>query len=231
MSTASRWRTIGIIGGLGPLACAHFYRTLVTRTPAASDQDHPQVLLISDPGIPSRLQHLLFKTADPTPALRTVAARLADAGAELIVVPSVTTAAYLPAIRDEVNVPVVDTLTTLADGIVVAGARCPSVMATTGARQLGLLDSALREAGLEPNYPDAELQQLIQRVVDSVKEARIEQGRRMLEEVISGAWARDGDVVLVGCTELSPITAADGVAVLDVCALLVDATLNQARRT
>lgn len=231
MSGESSWRTIGIIGGLGPLACAHFYRTLTMRTGASADNGHPEVVLISDPAIPSRLGHLLRGTADPTPALRSVATRLESAGAELIVVPSVTTAAYLPAIARAVTVPVVDTLGSVAAAVAESGSQRLAIAATTGALQTGLLDAALRGAGIDPQYPDDGVQEVIQSVVESVKRGDLDHARIAFEQVTASGWT-SGNPLLVGCTDLSPIVSEGegGGGVLDVATVLADSTLASARR-
>lgn len=44
-------RTVGIIGGVGPLAGAHFYRRLVELTPAGRDEEHIPVVLATDPAL------------------------------------------------------------------------------------------------------------------------------------------------------------------------------------
>lgn len=49
--SAGRWRRIGIIGGLGPRASAHFYRLLIDlcsqKYQAIQDYDYPYMLLVS----------------------------------------------------------------------------------------------------------------------------------------------------------------------------------------
>ena len=39
----TNWRTIGVIGGMGPAATADFLRLLVIGAGAAQDSDHPRV--------------------------------------------------------------------------------------------------------------------------------------------------------------------------------------------
>ncbi|QYA98312.1 aspartate/glutamate racemase family protein [Streptomyces anulatus] len=105
----TRWKKVGILGGLGPLACAHFCTRLVEPTPAGTDSGHPEVILMSSPDIPSRLAHLPEGGPSPVPALQRVARRLEQAGSERIAVPSVTTQAFLDDIAAAVAVPVFST--------------------------------------------------------------------------------------------------------------------------
>lgn len=82
------------MGGFGPLAGAHFYRRLIELTDAHSDEQHLPLLLLSDPAVPSRLQHLAGEGPSPLPKLLEMARRLVAAGADLIAIPSATVHAY-----------------------------------------------------------------------------------------------------------------------------------------
>ncbi|MGW3832505.1 aspartate/glutamate racemase family protein, partial [Streptomyces microflavus] len=60
---------LGILGGMGPLATADFYRRFVERTPADSDQTHLPVVMWADPAVPDRTAALLGEGPSPVPAL------------------------------------------------------------------------------------------------------------------------------------------------------------------
>jgi aspartate racemase len=236
MSDRHRYRrTIGIVGGLGPLAGANFYRQVVELTVADGDEQHPEVVLISDPAIPSRLDHLAGRGPSPAPQLRAVARRLVDAGAGVIAIPSITTHAYLSDVAAVVDVPVVDGLRATAEALAKAGVTEPAVLATTPARQVGLLDAALADAAVQPRYPEPALQEQVQRTVEAVKSGG---DLRSLGQALGGlldqAWASGADGVLVGCTDISPLAphldvpVGDGVAVHDVARIMAHAVLAAA---
>lgn len=136
------WKTIGIVGGPGPLACAHFYARLVELTQADSDSAHPEVMLLSSPDVPSRLAHLLEGGPSPVPALQLVARRLERAGAEVIAVPSLTAQAFLDRIATAVAIPVIDMLTAVAGQLRTSGVRRPALAVTDGTRRAGRLHQA-----------------------------------------------------------------------------------------
>ena len=56
-------KTIGILGGMGPLATADLFQKIVLHTDAKSDQEHPRVVIDSNTDIADR-------TAAPTPCRR-----------------------------------------------------------------------------------------------------------------------------------------------------------------
>ena len=52
-------KKLGIIGGMGPLATAVFFRKVVEKTPAEKDQQHIETIIVSDPIIPGRVDYIL----------------------------------------------------------------------------------------------------------------------------------------------------------------------------
>ncbi|MFE5111788.1 aspartate/glutamate racemase family protein [Streptomyces sp. NPDC056663] len=201
----TRWKKVGIVGGLGPLACAHFYARLVELTRADSDSEHPEVMLLSSPDVPSRLAHLLDGGPSPVPALQRVARRLERAGSEVIAVPSVTTQAFLDEIAAAVAVPVIDMLTPMAEQLRAAGVLRPALAVTDGTRGAGRLHQALTAAGLTPVYPDRYDQARIQECVTLVKAGRSRTARARFRSLASAPWAAAGDAFVIGCTDLSPL--------------------------
>ena len=60
-------KTIGILGGMGPLATVDLFRKITVHTDARSDQEHPRVVIDSNTDIADRTEALLHGGADPTP--------------------------------------------------------------------------------------------------------------------------------------------------------------------
>lgn len=196
-------RVVGILGGLGPLAGAHFYRRLIELAKAEDDKDHVGVILISRPEVPSRLDHLSGRGPSPEAALVKSALQLSRAGASLIAIPSSTTHAYYGAISEAVPIPVLH-----LPGIVMAeasrrGFRRVGLMATTPTVTLGLYEDVARERGITLVYPDHATQDEISLIVGAVKagEDRPALGDR-LHDLAGRPWARGVDAIVLGCTEL-----------------------------
>ena len=59
-------KTLGILGGLGPMSSVYFYEMITKHTYAECDQDHLNILLSSRADIPDRTAYILDKTA-PNP--------------------------------------------------------------------------------------------------------------------------------------------------------------------
>ncbi|MBR3719192.1 MAG: aspartate/glutamate racemase family protein, partial [Firmicutes bacterium] len=50
---------LGILGGMGPMASALFYKMITEKTAAEKDQDHINILLLSDAETPDRTAAIL----------------------------------------------------------------------------------------------------------------------------------------------------------------------------
>ena len=50
---------IGIIGGMGPMASELFYKMVTDHTKAEKDQDHINMIILSDTSIPDRTEAIL----------------------------------------------------------------------------------------------------------------------------------------------------------------------------
>jgi aspartate racemase len=206
MSAARYPRPIGVIAGLGPLAGANFYQHLVSQTEAGSDAGHPEVVLISDPKIPSRLDHLFGRGPSPAPALCSVARRLQDAGCRVIALTSVTTHAYYAQIAAAVDVPVVNALAAAVAALAQAGLARPALVTTWPARRLRLLEEPMLAAGITPCLPDGQTQDAIQRVVEQVKSTGATQElAATLAGLLARPWRAGADGMLIGCTDVSPL--------------------------
>ena len=54
-------KTLGIIGGMGALAGAKFFQTIIEHTDAKKDSDHIDIILTSFSQIPDRTSDKLYK--------------------------------------------------------------------------------------------------------------------------------------------------------------------------
>ena len=99
-------KTIGVLGGMGPEATAHFFSLIIRHTAAAKDQDHVPVLIYNLPQIPERTPAILGRGPSPVPLLRKGVLTLARAGADFIVIPCVSAHAFLADVRRSSPVPI-----------------------------------------------------------------------------------------------------------------------------
>ena len=81
----SKMKTIGIIGGMGPMATVDLMKKVILATDAREDQDHIPILVDNNTDIPDRTAAILGKGESPLPELMKSANRLTDAGADFLI--------------------------------------------------------------------------------------------------------------------------------------------------
>ncbi|HUZ00732.1 MAG TPA: amino acid racemase [Thermomicrobiaceae bacterium] len=220
-------RTVGVLGGMGPLATADLYRKIIDATPARRDQDHLHVIIDADPRVPDRTDALLRGGEDPTPWLVAGACRLAAAGADFIVMPCNTAHAFLPQVQLEVTIPFVSMIEAATAEVarIVAPGSPVGILATSGTIAVGLYQHALERLGLRPLVPADTDQVRVETGIHLVKAGQT--GREATEHVLVGARslvAHGAVALLAACTELPIILHQE-----DVPVPLVDPTAALAR--
>jgi aspartate racemase len=101
----SETKTVGVIGGLGPVATLDFFDRILKRTQAVSEQDHLRLIIDNNTKIPDRNINARIGGPSPGPALAACAQGLQQAGAEFIVMACNTAHAWEAEIRAAISVP------------------------------------------------------------------------------------------------------------------------------
>lgn len=99
---------LGILGGMGPLATADFFRKIVQMTEAASDQEHIRILMDDNPQIPDRTAFIMGEGTDPTRAMVRSALRLEFMGADFVAMPCNTAHRFHSTIQSFLDVPILN---------------------------------------------------------------------------------------------------------------------------
>src|ERR1700722_9840000 len=208
-------RVVGIIGGMGPEATLDLMRRVLAKTPAQGDQDHIHLIVESNPKIPSRIAHLIEGTgADPTPELVRIAQNLERAGAQALAMPCNTAHAYSDAIRNAVDIPLLDMVARSVEHLATLHpGRRVGVLASSAVFRIGLYAKAMTAAGLASLMPLRQTE--IMGLIKAVKRGETgEEMQRSLAELALDLANRT-DVLLIACSELSVISGAITVPYVD----------------
>lgn len=194
-------KTVGVLGGMGPAATAHFLARIAAATDAARDQDHLHVIVDSRPSVPDRSAYLTSPSANENPrhTLIRMAQGLEAAGADLLVIACNTANVWRDDVVCRVGVPVIDWAGEVADHLRGLGERRVALLATAGTVNSGLYHAALGVRGLSCVTPDAADQRLLDAAICGIKAGG---GRWDVVSDIAWTFMRL-QPVLLACTELS----------------------------
>ncbi|CAD5244216.1 cysteate racemase [Thermococcus camini] len=196
-------KTIGILGGMGPLATAELFRRIVEKTPAKRDQEHPRVIIYNNPKIPDRTAFILGNGEDPRPELIESAKKLESWGADFIIMPCNTAHFFAETIQKAVKIPLVSMIEETAKLVRGMGLRKVGLLATDGTIKGLVYHRALLSHGVQIAVPGRRDQELVMKgIYEGVKAGNLELGRRLLLEVAK-RLERRVDGIIAGCTEVS----------------------------
>jgi len=199
-------KTLGILGGMGPAATAEFLRLLASDAPAATDQEHPRIVMLSEPGIPDRSTAILNHDNEPAKWIRDGLATLAAWGADLLAIPCNTAHVFL----DEVNVtvPVVDIADATLDRAVSLSPDGAWLTATTGTLASGLYQKRAAALGYRLLVPEESTQHRVETAARLVKAGRHDEAGAEFAAAVHALWRREDLPVVAACTELPLAYAA-----------------------
>lgn len=196
-------KTIGIIGGMGPLATADLFEKIVGHTKAVCDQEHLHVVIDSNTNIPDRTAALLHGGADPLPELVKSAGRLEKMGADVLIMPCNTAHNYYDGIAAAVSVPVLHMVRLTAQALVERGVKKAGLLATDGTVRTGIYQKSFAGSGVELLTPDEAGQRAVMEMIyQGVKAGDMAFDARPARQAMERLLAAGAEVLILGCTEL-----------------------------
>ncbi len=201
-------KTIGILGGMGPMATCDLMKKIIDHTDAACDQEHIRICVDSNTNIPDRTAAILGQGKDPRPEMIKSAVLLQGMGADVLIVSCNTAHYFLEDVEKCVDIPILHMPRETAKELRRQGVRTAALLATDGTVQCGLYDQELKTQGIACVHPNAEEQQMIMSLIyDYVKAGKpypyAEKIRAMQDRLAKQGVER----MILGCTEL-PIAFA-----------------------
>lgn len=208
-------RRIGVLGGMGPEATAHFLLRVAMLTDADDDVDHVPIIADSNTGVPSRIKALIDGTGEnPAPVLELMAQKLVGYGATALAMPCNTAHAFASQIRASVSVPFIDMIEAASAEAAMAVPSSPvGLLASPAVRTTRLFDEALEKLGCRLIYPadDAALLSAIRKIK---RNGRDPDARSILADEANALREAGAQAIILGCTEFSLNADAVGTAVI-----------------
>ncbi|WP_166421642.1 amino acid racemase [Pseudoalteromonas sp. Z1A8] len=218
-------RTLGVLGGMGPLATASFMNQVIALSPAKSDQEHIPMFIRNIPQIPDRTKFLMgIEDENPFFELKKGFNELTSLGVSCIVIPCNTAHYWYDALTQNADVHTISIVQSVIKRAKATGKRKVGILATTATLNMRIYQTAFSEHNIEFIEPNEQQQALVMQGITAVKSGNLALGRTLLSQSYEQMLAQGADAVLFGCTEIPlvlneqasklPETCLDTIAIL-----------------
>lgn len=197
--------TIGILGGLGPMATVDLFKKIIEAVPSKKDQDHLHVIIDSNPKIPDRTENILHNGPDPLPLLIDTAINLERAGADFILIPCNTAHYFFDHIKNSIDIDVIHMVKETGKKIKIMGYKSAGILSTDGTLATGLYSNFLKNENILPIVPRPEFQQKVMKAIYSkngIKAGKLEIANKLLLSATSHLIEKGAECIVAACTEI-----------------------------
>ena len=173
------YKTVGVLGGMGPAATVDFLQKVIAATPAVRDQDHVPLFVHSVPQIPDRTDAISYGTDDPFPGLISGLKALECVGAEMVVMPCNTAYAWFDRLAASTDVRLLHIAEAVRSWLETAqnGSNADiALMATRGTVRAGFYQRWLRTPDRRIIVPEQSVQDEITDSIAAVKGGDTDRG-------------------------------------------------------
>ncbi len=222
-------KTIGIIGGMGPMATVDLFKRIVEHTDAKNDAEHIHIIIDNYPQIPDRTTAILAGDNSVVKYLVESGKRLENAGAELLLIPCNTSHYFYDELCRELGVPVINMIRECAKKVQVSGYKKVALLATDGVVFSGIYTSIFAEYEIDVLLPDKNGQKKVMSLIYDEIKAGKEAHPQILKKDLKDLESKGAQAFILGCTELPLAFGTDmSGKFIDPTAVLTEAAINAA---
>lgn len=202
-----RWKRIGIIGGLGPRASAHFYKLLIDicsqEYGATNDFEYPSLVLVSLNGEGLSEKGFAINQFTLIDEINYAMKVFSETNVNIVAVACNSVFAYQDQFRRYPSIRLVDIPDELASAVSNLKADNVIILCSQGLRATKIYDKYFLSAGLKTYYPDSSTQDLLDQIIfDVMSGKKIDQAKLKLAKIVE-TLSRSYDVVVLACSEFS----------------------------
>lgn len=201
-----QYKSIGILGGMGPAATCDLMEKIVQNTDAEDDQHHIHLYVDCNVNIPDRTQAILYGGESPVEELVKSGKKLEQMGADFLVMPCHTAHHFYEEIITQFRIPMLDMTKQTALYLKEQGVQCVGLLATDGTLHSGRYPKMLKTCGIQTIYPKKQHQEMLMSFIyDGIKRGILEKEQlpyQSLQEMLHDLKMRGVQTCILACTEL-----------------------------
>jgi len=194
-------KTIGIIGGMGPLATVQFLYKLTDITCAEKDQDHVKYILYNNPEIPDRIDAYYKNQESPVNAINNGIKYLENDGVCAIAMPCNTAHIWF---KDFIHhVKFLNMIDLTIKKVKEYNYKNIGILATDATIDSGLYTSDLEKYNINVVFPDNENE--VMESVHYVKTGNINKAKNNIKNTVNKMINDGCEAIIMACTEIPVI--------------------------
>lgn len=204
---------------MGPEATVFMFDLFTKKIKAEKDQDHPKIIIYSNPEIPPRTDAIFKSGEDPVPYLIQGVSALKKAGADMIVMPCVTAHYFIPEVKKELNF----TFISLIDEAVkwteknISHVKKAGLLSSSGTIKSRIFHQAFKKRGINLIIPDKSEQKKVMEALFGPRgvKAGYKTGisRNIILQTASSLINKGAEAIIGGCTEIPLVLKKDDIKV------------------
>ncbi len=198
-------KTLGIIGGMGPLATVKLFEKIVYLTNASSDQENLRIIIDNNTKIPDRVEYILRDGQDPREELIKSAKLLENAGADFLIMGCNTAHYFYEDIVKEINIPFINMIEETVKHISESNREIKKIglLSTRGTIESKIYHKIFNKYGIECFIPSKEGQTHISDMLRNIKKGIYDNDLRGFYGAMEELKGQGVEYFVFACTELS----------------------------
>ena len=182
-------KTIGIIGGMGPMATCDLMKKIFEVSDADCDQNYVHVCVDCNTNIPDRTKAILENGEDPIPEMVKSAVSLQNMGADLLMIPCNTAHFFYDRLKIFTDIPILHMPRETVKALKEQNISCAAVLATDGVIKSGV-------------YEKEQQQKIMAVIYQCIKAGKKDVEKYGLDDILKSLIKQGAQSVILGCTEL-----------------------------
>ncbi len=197
-------KTLGILGGMGPMASSFLYEEITAHTMANCDQDHIEVLLYSCPSIPDRTKAIQTGDSEAVVSkLKKGLQLLEKMGAQVLAIPCNTSHYFYQELQEAVQIPLLDMVSLTVAKALEEKPKKVAILATEGTNHGRLYQNKFAQENIAVFELPCHIQESVNHLIYQEIKAGLPPSVGIFQEIEQYLLGQEVDRILLACTELS----------------------------
>ena len=211
--TKNKYKTIGILGGMGPMASANLYKKIVEiaqrQFGAEQDYDFPPIILYSLPLVDFD-ETGFVNEGSVLKQLYQGVKKLEDSGADFIIIACNTVHYFQDKLQEQTKIPIVSIIDEAIKEVIDSKVKTVGLLTSESTRALKIYEKRLNKSNVKTvSASDDQQRQINKLILDTMGGNVTKRDKQGLFSIADNLTDKGAQGIVIGCTELPLIINGD----------------------